>query len=74
MIFIVILSRSFLVINLSMSKFDLIGYHIQVKLPAEPEDTLKRPAYIIHNNAGVPTCENRLVDDRWSCRDLYTRS
>ena len=31
----------------------------QVKLPAEPEDHLKRPAYIRTNDAGVPICENR---------------
>lgn len=31
----------------------------KVKLPAEPEDMLKRPAYIIQNAAGIPTCENR---------------
>lgn len=33
----------------------------QVKLPAEQEDELKRPAYISANNAGVRICENRLV-------------
>lgn len=32
---------------------------LQVKLPAEPEDWLKRPAYIKENNASVPICENR---------------
>ncbi|KAJ3500666.1 hypothetical protein NLJ89_g9692 [Agrocybe chaxingu] len=32
----------------------------QVKLPAEQEDWLKRPAYIRNNDAGVPICENRL--------------
>lgn len=31
----------------------------QVKLPAEQEDFLKRPAYIKNNDAGVPICENR---------------
>lgn len=31
----------------------------QVKLPAEPEDWQKRPAYIRVNNAGVNICENR---------------
>ena len=31
----------------------------QVKLPAEQEDWLKRPAYIRENDAGVPICENR---------------
>ncbi|KAI0316964.1 hypothetical protein OF83DRAFT_1123827, partial [Amylostereum chailletii] len=36
------------------------SYMMKVKLPAEPEDLMKRPAYITHNNAGVPTCENRL--------------
>ncbi len=32
---------------------------IQVKLPAEQEDFMKRPAYVSQNNAGVPICENR---------------
>lgn len=32
---------------------------VQVKLPAEQEDELKRPAYITSNNAGVRICENR---------------
>jgi hypothetical protein len=32
---------------------------IQVKLPAEREDFMKRPAYVSVNNAGVPICENR---------------
>ena len=31
----------------------------QVKLPAEQEDFMKRPAYVSHNNAGVAICENR---------------
>ena len=31
----------------------------QVKLPAESEDWMKRPAYIRENDAGVPVCENR---------------
>ncbi|PPQ68984.1 hypothetical protein CVT25_009169 [Psilocybe cyanescens] len=30
----------------------------RVKLPAEQEDWLKRPAYIRNNDAGVPICEN----------------
>lgn len=34
----------------------------KVKLPAEQEDELKRPAYITTNNAGVRICENRLVN------------
>ncbi|KAG8681066.1 hypothetical protein FRC08_015858 [Ceratobasidium sp. 394] len=33
---------------------------MKVKLPAEPEDWQKRPAYISQNNAGVNICENRL--------------
>lgn len=33
---------------------------LQVKLPAEPEDHAKRPAYIKENSAGVAVCENRL--------------
>jgi hypothetical protein len=36
------------------------SYLMKVKLPAEQEDWLKRPAYIKNNNAGVPICENRL--------------
>jgi hypothetical protein len=36
------------------------AYIMKVKLPAEQEDYLKRPAYIQQNNAGVPICENRL--------------
>ena len=32
-----------------------------MKLPADPEDQLKRPAYIRTNDAGVPICENRWV-------------
>ena len=32
---------------------------IQVKLPAEPDDFMKRPAYVSQNNAGVSICENR---------------
>ena len=31
----------------------------QVKLPADPEDFMKRPAYVSQNNAGVAICENR---------------
>ncbi|KAI0033033.1 actin-like ATPase domain-containing protein [Vararia minispora EC-137] len=36
------------------------AYMVKVKLPAEPEDLLKRPAYVVRNNAGMPSCENRL--------------
>lgn len=36
------------------------SYIMKVKLPAEPEDWQKRPAYIKVNNAGVNICENRL--------------
>ncbi|KAF9228091.1 actin-like ATPase domain-containing protein [Gyrodon lividus] len=36
------------------------SYIMKVKLPADPEDWLKRPAYIKENNASVPICENRL--------------
>ncbi|OCH88943.1 actin-like ATPase domain-containing protein [Obba rivulosa] len=36
------------------------SYMMKVKLPAEPEDWLKRPAYIRENDAGVSICENRL--------------
>ena len=33
----------------------------KVKLPTEQEDHLKRPAYIVKNDAGVTICENRDV-------------
>jgi len=33
---------------------------MKVKLPAEPEDWQKRPAYIRNNDAGIAICENRL--------------
>ncbi|KAI5983887.1 actin-like ATPase domain-containing protein [Pisolithus albus] len=36
------------------------SYIVKVKLPAEPEDWIKRPAYIKENSASVPICENRL--------------
>ncbi|TDL26993.1 actin-like ATPase domain-containing protein [Rickenella mellea] len=36
------------------------SYIMKVKLPAEQEDWMKRPAYIKENNAGVAICENRL--------------
>ncbi|KAI6113468.1 hypothetical protein EDD16DRAFT_1137510 [Pisolithus croceorrhizus] len=36
------------------------SYIMKVKLPAEPEDWIKRPAYIKENSANVPICENRL--------------
>lgn len=36
------------------------SYIMKVKLPAEQEDLMKRPAYITQNNAGIPICENRL--------------
>ncbi|KAH9960279.1 actin-like ATPase domain-containing protein [Russula dissimulans] len=36
------------------------SYMMKVKLPAEPEDLMKRPAYVSQNNAGVAICENRL--------------
>ncbi|KAI0656294.1 actin-like ATPase domain-containing protein [Cubamyces menziesii] len=35
------------------------SYMLKVKLPAEPEDWLKRPGYIRENDAGVAICENR---------------
>ncbi|KAF8750144.1 Actin-like ATPase protein [Rhizoctonia solani] len=36
------------------------AYIMKVKLPADPEDWQKRPAYITTNNAGIHICENRL--------------
>ncbi|KAG8820632.1 hypothetical protein FRC17_010099 [Serendipita sp. 399] len=36
------------------------AYIMRVKLPAEPEDFMKRPAYIQTNQAGAAICENRL--------------
>ncbi|KAL1737688.1 hypothetical protein HDZ31DRAFT_70908, partial [Schizophyllum fasciatum] len=35
------------------------SYVMKVKLPAEQEDWMKRPAYITTNSAGVAVCENR---------------
>ncbi|CAL1697945.1 unnamed protein product [Somion occarium] len=37
-----------------------LSYMMKVKLPAEPQDFLKRPAYIRENDAGVSICDNRL--------------
>jgi hypothetical protein len=36
------------------------SYLMKVKLPVEPEDRIKRPAYITVNEAGYEICENRL--------------
>ncbi|KAG5735573.1 Heat shock 70 kDa protein 12B [Termitomyces sp. T112] len=36
------------------------SYIMKVKLPAEQEDFMKRPAYIKTNDAGASICENRL--------------
>ncbi|KAJ7777521.1 actin-like ATPase domain-containing protein [Mycena maculata] len=36
------------------------SYVMKVKLPAEPEDRVRRPAYVRVNDAGVEICENRL--------------
>ncbi|KDR79932.1 hypothetical protein GALMADRAFT_153665 [Galerina marginata CBS 339.88] len=36
------------------------SYLMKVKLPADQEDWLKRPAYIRNNVGGVPICEKRL--------------
>ncbi|KAK7676060.1 hypothetical protein QCA50_020984 [Cerrena zonata] len=36
------------------------SYMMKVKLPAESQDYLKRPAYIRENDAGVSICDNRL--------------
>jgi hypothetical protein len=36
-----------------------VFFHKQVKLPVEPEDRTKRPAYINRNEAGYEICENR---------------
>ena len=45
---------------LRISQLLIVLIRIQVKLPAEQEDFMKRPAYVSQNNAGVPICENRL--------------
>lgn len=37
----------------------IVTINHKVKLPAEQEDELKRPAYITTNNANVRICENR---------------
>ena len=34
---------------------------MKVKLPAEEQDRLMRPAYITYNEPGAPLCENRYV-------------
>lgn len=44
---------------LRISRLLIVLLRIQVKLPAEQEDFMKRPAYVSQNNAGVPICENR---------------
>ncbi|KAJ6482899.1 hypothetical protein C8R47DRAFT_576571 [Mycena vitilis] len=36
------------------------SYVMKVKLPAEPEDRVRRPQYVHVNDAGVEICENRL--------------
>ncbi|KAJ7778510.1 actin-like ATPase domain-containing protein [Mycena metata] len=36
------------------------SYVMKVKLPAEPEDRVRRPAYVYINDAGIEICENRL--------------
>ncbi|KAJ7147329.1 actin-like ATPase domain-containing protein [Mycena filopes] len=36
------------------------SYVMKVKLPAEPEDRIRRPAYVHINDAGIEICENRL--------------
>ncbi|KAG8989997.1 hypothetical protein FRB93_003373 [Tulasnella sp. JGI-2019a] len=36
------------------------AYLMKVKLPAEHDDWMKRPAYIRENDAGVSICENRV--------------
>ncbi|KDQ54562.1 hypothetical protein JAAARDRAFT_38238 [Jaapia argillacea MUCL 33604] len=36
------------------------SYIMKVKLPADQEDWMKRPAYIRENDSGVSVCENRL--------------
>ncbi|KAJ7482269.1 hypothetical protein B0H11DRAFT_1724058 [Mycena galericulata] len=37
------------------------SYVMKVKLPAEAEDRVRRPAYVHVNDAGVEICENRCV-------------
>lgn len=46
---------------------------MQVKLPAESEDQLKRPAYIRMNDAGVPICDNRHVPAKFQSADPRSR-
>ncbi|KAJ7682898.1 hypothetical protein B0H17DRAFT_1075328, partial [Mycena rosella] len=36
------------------------SYVMKVKLPAEPEDRVRRPGFVHVNDAGVEVCENRL--------------
>lgn len=46
--------------RLQLSFIGLLIPHLpQVKLPAESDDWMKRPAYIRENDAGVSICENR---------------
>ena len=55
----VIVPRAYIMkVSVALSNLVLLRRQ-QVKLPAEPEDWLKRPAYIKENNASVPICENR---------------
>lgn len=56
----VIVPRAY-IMKASVAVFHKRGYakRTQVKLPAEPEDWLKRPAYIKENNASVAICDNR---------------
>lgn len=57
----VICPRAYLMKVGHVFRFWRPGAHraLQVKLPAEPEDWQKRPAYIRDNNAGISICENR---------------
>lgn len=46
--------------NLVSSVISPRAYIMKVKLPADQEDWLKRPAYIVKNDAGSYVCQNRL--------------
>ena len=47
------------------------AYIMKVKLPAEEQDRLMRPAYITYNESGAPLCENRYVNvySSFQCSD-----
>ncbi|KAF7297155.1 FAD-binding PCMH-type domain-containing protein [Mycena indigotica] len=55
-----IVPRSYVMKVLALPAFVLPLNWSKVKLPAEPEDRIRRPGYVTYNDAGVEICENRL--------------